>query len=389
MRKFAFIIKLFQDTDFHGGGEKIFYKLITKLIENNFSIDIYCSKTNVIQYPGINNIIVVKKPYLHENPSALEDFYEETKNLLLNKSYDFIISENITPPIDITFIQGHSVTYRKHKLKNFLEAFFYNFRKVKFNRIKYENIWLKHGYRKIFVLSNILKQDIINNFNIPEDQVKVIYPGVDSLPASINNNPMKEPKDFVFGLSAPGFKRKGGYVFLKALKLLKNKGFDFKAKIIYPKFRRNIWIKFLVKIYGIEKNIEFIDFQKNMQHFYTSIDCLVMPSIEESFGLVALEAMINKKLALVSSFSGASEILTDGEDGFIFNMKKNPSENLADKMAFILNNLDKYKKYTRNGYYTANIYSWDRTYNEFINELSVFSPQQKRKELQFERISVI
>ena len=145
MKKIAFVLRLFQDNSFHGGGEKIFYKLISKFIENNFLIDIYCSESNVAEYAGINKITVINEPYDHQNPKILENFYNKVKKIIDDKGYDYVISENITPPIDITFIQGHSVTHRKHKLKNFVESFFYNFRKVKSRRIKYENKWMKQG----------------------------------------------------------------------------------------------------------------------------------------------------------------------------------------------------------------------------------------------------
>lgn len=98
---------------------------------------------------------------------------------------------------------------------------------------------MEQGYNKIFVPSNALKQDIINNFGINENKINIIYPGVE-IPSdveTIENKPLQKP--LVFGLSAPGFKIKGGFVFLKALSLLKAKDMDFKAKIIYPKFRKN------------------------------------------------------------------------------------------------------------------------------------------------------
>lgn len=369
MKKIAFIIKLFQDSSFHGGGEKIFYKLIDKLIENHYFIDIYCSKSTVSEFPGINKITVIDKPYDHLDPVVLENFYNDVKNLISDKDYDYVISENITPPIGITFLQGHSVNYRKNKLKNLFESFLYNFRRVKTQRIKYEKKWMAQGYNRIFTLSNILKNDVIENFNIPEDKVSVVYPGVDipenDLSTVSSNNPV-----FTFGLSAPGFKRKGGYIFLKALGILKKKGYDCRARIIYPKSSGNLWVKLLIKIYGIEKNIEFLCFQKNMQEFYSSIDCLVMPSLEETFGLVALEAMTYKKLAIASSNCGASEILKDGHDSFIFNLSGNPSKNLAEKMAFVLDNKNNLDKYIKNGCEAARIYSWDKTYNDFIKELS-------------------
>jgi len=374
MKKIAFVIRLFQDKGFHGGGEKIFYKLIGRFIENGFNVDIYCSSSDIKSYEGISNIFIVNKPYNHLDPEVVEDFYTEVKAMTADKGYDFIISENITPPLDIVFLQGHSVTYRRNKLKGLFEQFLYNFRPVKNKRIKYEQKWLKQGYRRIFTLSNILKNDLIENFNYPEDNISVVYPGVE-MPEFIPEE--KTESEFSFGLSAPGFKRKGGYIFIKALSLMKNQGYKFKAKVIYQKSRDNLWVKTLVKIYGLENFIEFLPFQKNMQEFYSSIDCLVMPSLEETFGLVALEAMSYKKPSIVSSFTGLSEILKDGLDGLIFDMNKNPSKNLAEKMAFLMDNQDKIAGIIEHGYETAKIYSWDKTYNDLIRELSQLNKSER------------
>ncbi len=367
MNKIAFIIRLFQDGNFHGGGEKIFYKLISKLIQENYIIDVYCTKSNVETSPGINKIIQVGVPYNHLKPDVVENFYEKANELIKKEDYDCVISENITPPLDIIFVQGHSVVHRLNKLKNIFESFLYNFRKVKKERIKYEKKWMKQGYRKIFVLSNILKNDIKNNFGIEDEKIEVIYPGIDKQapPESVDIT----SNIVTFGLSAPGFKRKGGYVFLKALGILKKQGYNFKAKVIYPKFKNNLWTKFLVKKYNIEQNIEFLSFQKNMDEFYNNIDCLVMPSLEETFGLVALEAMAKGKLSIVSSYCGASEVLTDGTDSFIFNMKNNPSVNLAEKMSFIIKNKSNLSSIIKKGVDTANNYTWDNTCKIFLEKL--------------------
>ncbi len=367
MNKIAFIIRLFQDGNFHGGGEKIFYKLINKLIQENYTIDIYCSKSDVESSPGINKIIQVDSPYNHLKPDIVENFYDKANELIKKENYDYVISENITPPLDIIFVQGHSVVHRLNKLKNIFESFLYNFRKVKKERIKYEKKWMNQGYRKIFVLSNILKNDIKNNFGIDSDNIEVVYPGIDKQAPPDNFDIIS--REITFGLSAPGFKRKGGYVFIKALALLKKKGYKFKAKVIYPKFKKNLWAKFLVKKYGIEDNIEFLSFQKNMDDFYNSIDCLVMPSIEETFGLVALEAMAKGKVSIVSSYCGAAEVLTDGADSFIFNMENTPSDNLAEKMSFVIKNKEALSPIIQKGAETANNHTWDETCKIFLEKL--------------------
>lgn len=365
--KFAFVLKLFQQKNFHGGGEKLFSQLITSLINDGHHIDIYCANSDTSNYVGISNIIEVSETYNHNKPESMERFYSKVKELLEGKKYDYIISENITPPVGITFLQGHSLVNRLKKLKNPIESFLYNFRKVKKDRIKYQQKWMNEGYKSIFVPSNILKQDIIDNFGIDEDKIKVVYPGVD----------VKEPfahsfqgDEVIFGLTAPGFNIKGGYVFVEALKRLKRLGLPFKAKIIYPKHAKNLWLKFLLKLYRIENNIEFLGFQSDMSVFYNSIDCLVVPSLEDTFGLAALEAMAYSKPCIVSSNAGASEIISHGENGYVFQFGKNSVENLVEQMIFVIGSKNKLETVAENAYDTANRYSWGLFYKEFIAALS-------------------
>lgn len=366
MKKIAFVIKLFQKDNFHGGGEKLFFNLINNFIKEKHYIDIYCSVSDIDEIDGINKIIIVEKPYNHTEPETMENFYTEIKNLIKNENYDFVISENITPPIDITFLQGHSLVNRLKRDKNQLESFFYNFRKVKKNRMKFHEKWFQEGYRKIFVVSEVLKKDIIENYNIPDNKITVIYPGVDipeNILPSIHNDII------TFGLSAPGFKIKGGFIFLKALGLLKQKGYNFKAKIIYPKFKKNLGVKLLIKFLNIEQNVEFLPYQKNVQDFYHSIDCLVAPSIEDTFNLAILEAMANYKPCIVSTNAGASEIITDGINGFVFEVNKNSRTNLAYKMILFIQNSINYVDLSQKAFETAKNYSWQKTFDIFNNEL--------------------
>ncbi len=366
MKKIAFVLRFFQEKNFHGGGEKLFFSLIKRFIASNCHIDIYCSKSDIKKIDGINNIVVIDEHYDHKKPETMEAFYEKVKSYTAQEQYDYVISENITPPLDITFLQGHSLVHRLNKNKNLFEKFLYNFRKVKKNRIEYHQKWLSRGYRKIFVVSEVLKKDLVDNYEIAPEKIAVVYPGVD-----VNEDFVgKKASDVLtFGLSAPGFSIKGGFVFLKALGVLKKQGYEFNAKIIYPKYKKNLGVKLLVKILNIEKNIEFLGFQKNMQDFYNSLDCLVAPSYEDTFNLAVLEAMASKTPCVVSNYAGASEIIKDGENGFVFDMEKNAENNLAKKMIELLDDKELFEKISQKGFDTAKLFSWDRTFASFCKEL--------------------
>ena len=403
--KFAFVINVFREDDFHSGGEKLFYELVNRSVQDGYQVDLYCASylgipkqkgfsemrsgnedfplekpqmvegnvlsenrnTNSlpISYNNVlknkfNKLTFLGNPKDFKYPEKIEVFYRKIKSLTEKEGYDFVITENISPPLDIAILQGHSLIHCQKHAGNWFAKFLFTLKKHK--HIKAQKKWLKQPYRKIIVPSEILKEELKENFQIPEEKFLVIYPGVNQ-----QGNYAASPagKPFTFGLSAPSFGKKGGYIFLKTLNLLRTKGYDFKAKIIYPKYKNNLKLQFLLRKYGLTGRIEFLPYQADMSEFYSSIDCIVVPSVLETFGLVATEAMIRRKPAIISSFSGASEIINDAENGFIFNMTGKNYQNLAEKMEFFLNNSVDYEKISQNAHETALKLNWHNFYEKF------------------------
>lgn len=370
MKKIAFIVRMFQQKAFHGGGEKLFYNLIKRFSQDGWQVDVYCSQSDMQQTDFVRKVTVVNTPYDHNVPQTMEAFYDDVKKLIETEKYDFVISENITPPVDVAFLQGHSLVNRLKKTKNPLEAFLYNFRKVKKERMAYQEKWMKEGYRKIFVVSELHKRDIVENFGVSERNIAVVHPGVDMPEAKAPSTPHSL---MIFGLLAPGFRIKGGFMLLEALKTLKQKGYDFKVRIIYPKYSKNLGVKTLVKLYNLTDNIEFLPSPKDIYEFYRSVDCLLAPSLEDTFNMAVLESMAHSKPCIVSKNAGVHEIITNGINGFTFDIEKDnqtSAKNLAGKMMFLIDNPTLYPRLAESAYWAAKEYSWDRTYKRFSEELS-------------------
>ena len=102
----------------------------------------------------------------------------------------------------------------------------------------------------------------------------------------------------------------------------------------------------MIYFYGIANYIEFVPIQKNMCEFYNSIDCLLMPSLLEPFGMVATEVMMNSKPVIVSKISGVSDVVIDGFNGLVTN-----NYNLDEKMKQMIEMSNKnYQKMCKNAY---------------------------------------
>ncbi|TBL67786.1 glycosyltransferase family 1 protein [Paenibacillus thalictri] len=72
-----------------------------------------------------------------------------------------------------------------------------------------------------------------------------------------------------------------------------------------------------------------------IDEYYSQVDAVIIPSRWEGFGLVALEAMKNKKAVLASNVGGLKEIVEHNETGLLFNI------NDEEAIVHLLNNLKK------------------------------------------------
>jgi glycosyltransferase involved in cell wall biosynthesis len=84
---------------------------------------------------------------------------------------------------------------------------------------------------------------------------------------------------------------------------------------------------------GLDRHVTFtgrVPYQQ-LSTYYSCSDVLVLPSTDDIWGMVVLEAMSFGKPVLCSSMAGASEMVHSGVNGYVFN-PADPSE-LADRMA--------------------------------------------------------
>lgn len=315
MQKIAFVCGRYYDSNFSTGGEKLNYILLKELKRLGYSIDLFCNNIGSLK----NNIF--------DNTFPLKDLQEAKNN------YNYILSEEGIIPSDITYIHGHSYIFRAKYMYNKLSHFFYKIISNKKHK-KRLNEYLRTKAnlqltQKVIVSSEILKQDMIENYGVKPENIVIIPPPIEEHELLSK----QENKVFTFGISAVGFKRKGGYTALKAIKELKKTKMDFKVIFIYPS--KNFFVNLLIKLYNIEKHCEFIGIQKEINKFYSSIDCLLMPSIIEPFGMVATEALSNGCPVITSTRCGAADYIKHNENGFIYDANS-PVKGLVNAMLEVM-----------------------------------------------------
>ena len=119
-------------------------------------------------------------------------------------------------------------------------------------------------------------------------------------------------------------------------------------------------LKHLVKKLDIGANVTFLGFvsEDEKWSYYKSTDLCVVPSVEEPFGIVLLEAMACGKPAIASNVGGIPYIVEDGKTGLLFEC--GDIEGLTEKVITLLQNKKMREKMGAAGLEKAKEFPWDK-----------------------------
>ncbi len=179
--------------------------------------------------------------------------------------------------------------------------------------------------KKIIANSKMIKQQIINTYNVNPEKIKVIYNGIplkklcdfDDLKQEFN---IKDEKILLYVGS--GFQRKG----VKEVIEMASKLVNYKLFIVGKEKKINEY-----KDYAKNLNVEaiFTGVRSDVDKFYSMADVFLFPTHYEPFSNVILEAMSFKCVVFTTRQNGASEIL---DNQFVMNNPKDYKMKLIEKL---------------------------------------------------------
>jgi len=185
--------------------------------------------------------------------------------------------------------------------------------------------WMTYESRRIIVCSNSVKWDLENHFHIPSEKIRVIPNGVDL-------------SKFEFYTDREDIKRRYGIApYERAIlfvgRLVPQKGVDSLIKAVPLILQQHKNVKFIItgdgwsrsyleelaRTTGFEKDIQFLGFvpDSELAKLMVSADVLVIPSIYEPFGIVALEGMAAGIPIVAANVGGLSEIIEHERTGVL------------------------------------------------------------------------
>jgi len=171
----------------------------------------------------------------------------------------------------------------------------------------------------VFSCSQATAQDLIINFNIPKNKVRVVRNW--TLFRKRKNKNKKKIYDLIY--IGRFYKTKNLGFLLRVLKEMRRKKKDIKLCLLGEGEEKENLCK-LVNKYHLNDNVDFVPPQYKIENFLNLAKILVYSSFPkvEGFPMIFLEAMALGTPVLSKEFVGVKEFLKDGYNGCLFKTEK-------------------------------------------------------------------
>lgn len=132
--------------------------------------------------------------------------------------------------------------------------------------------------------------------------------------------------------------RKGVKYLLEACTILQQQGCDDYTVLIVGDGVQRQEMELYTQLNNLQNQVKWLGKVEysNLGVYFEAADVFVLPTLEDTWGIVVQEAMILGKPVLCSERAGASELVKDGENGYLFDPEQ--PEKLASIMLDFISN---------------------------------------------------
>ena len=192
---------------------------------------------------------------------------------------------------------------------------------------------------------NYMQQQVLSHTNFPEKKLHVIPLGTNINSTSIHSKEearrlLNLPYDkFLVGVVGRLDEKKGQLDVIEAIPQLKNSEKDMHVVFVGDKTKNeaDTYVQKLqqtIELNLLQEKVSFLPHQSNMQQLYGAFDLIIVPSWEETFGTVTIEAMASGVPVIGSDTAGTAELLDN--EKFLFQPKN--SFSLSQTWLEVMNN---------------------------------------------------
>jgi glycosyltransferase involved in cell wall biosynthesis len=207
-----------------------------------------------------------------------------------------------------------------------------------------------------------LKEQVLANTKMKKEHVFVIPSGIDL--SKIVDFPMEKAREQlnlpqntnVFGILGRIDPKKGQKLVIEAWEHFSDAILVIQGDLFTADHKEYLQEIFdLAERKDLKNRVVFLPFSSKTEVFFSAIDVLIVPSENETVGMVTLEALAHEKPVIGSNIGGTKEILSNDRIGLLFepnsqeDLRMKISEFLISKNRFITENfrseIQKYDKY--------------------------------------------
>lgn len=172
------------------------------------------------------------------------------------------------------------------------------------------------AYHRVIAVTEVLRQGAMAT-GLPGDRVMTL-PNFLPLPEGWTPSPRPSVRHRppVIGFLGRFVPEKGADLLIEALRLLKDHGCDFRALLGGDGPGYSDAEKSIIQ-YGLQDRVQLLGWVSDASAFYPEIDLLCVPSRQESFGLIVLEAWAQGLPVVATRTSGPESLVVHGETGLL------------------------------------------------------------------------
>jgi glycosyltransferase involved in cell wall biosynthesis len=163
---------------------------------------------------------------------------------------------------------------------------------------------------------------------IRDGSTTVVYPGLNQSAST-----RRTESTNVIGTVGRLSEEKGTRYLIRAMGLLRESFPALRLEVVGAGPEREK-LEALVVAMELTSCVRFLGWQQDVQKYLEGWDLCVLPSIEEGFGLAAVEAMASGLPVIASRVGGLEEVIVDGETGWLVEPRN--AEALAQRIRFAL-----------------------------------------------------
>lgn len=177
---------------------------------------------------------------------------------------------------------------------------------------------------KVIAISDMVKQDMMRWYKIPEDRIEVVYNGVDIERFHPRSQKYRSEirkrhqigEEFVILFVSNNFRMKGLSYLMRALARLKREDHPPFKLLILGRDQKHPYLRLAKKI-GILEETVFAGTTEEPEKYYGAADLLVHPTFYDACSLTVLEALASGLPVITTALNGAGGVITQGQEGFV------------------------------------------------------------------------